>query len=261
MATAYETIDALGLYLTGAASDGAAQADPAAALGGYRSSSEVAQLGARISNPLPGVVVDLVHGANGTGSGTIRGDTSGNLYWTPPGGSEGSAVAITNGQTKLLLDSGATKAVRVSRVSTAGISGTMDLELVPVFYNLPGLDDVANAERVAGFDSYRCMMLKHNGTEDLHSVRVWASEAGCQSTVYLAAETPVADAVQTIANDTTAPTGLSWVNATGEGSALECGSMTAGDMLGVWLKRTFPAAGTVAEREYITLHWSYSIED
>src|SRR5688572_24900429 len=119
MPDAMTRADALRLYLSGAASDGGAQADPNAALGNYRSSTEVEVLAATITSPIANVTVDYVAGANGTGSGSLAATGADTLAWTPPGGTQGTAVTILNGETKILEggSSAANKFIRVTRTS------------------------------------------------------------------------------------------------------------------------------------------------
>lgn len=168
--------DALRWYLTGAGSDGGAQADPAAALGNYRSSSEFQQLG--VIGALPGLTVDFASGSNGAGNGTLETDGAGNVRWTAPGSSTpGAYVAIADSETKLLLDGGdALKFVRVTRdAASAPAAATATITLVDVFNSL--FDNVegsaGNDESGAGDDEYRCLMLKNDSGKNASDVKAW----------------------------------------------------------------------------------------
>src|SRR4051812_37429689 len=94
--------DSLRLYLTGAASNGGAQTDHNAAFGNYRSATEVAVLGATVTSPISNITINYVAGANSTGTGSLTATGSDTLAWTPPGGTQGSAVTILNGETKIV---------------------------------------------------------------------------------------------------------------------------------------------------------------
>lgn len=169
--------DALRWYLTGGASDGDAQADPDAALGNYRSSSEFQQLG--VIGALPGLTVAFASGSNGAGNGTLQTDGAGYVRWTAPGSSTpGDYVAIADAETKLLRDGeDALKFVRVTRdAASAPAAATSTITLVDVFNSV--FDNVegttgGNDESGAGDDEYRCLMLKNDSAKNASSVKVW----------------------------------------------------------------------------------------
>ena len=168
--------DALRWHLTGAGSDGGVQADPDAALGNYRSSSEFQQLGA--IGALPGFAVAFAAGGNGAGNGTLQTDGSGNVRWTAPGSStHGDYVAIADAATKLLLDGeDPLKFVRVTRdAASAPAAATATITLVDVFNSI--FDNVngsaGNDESGAGDDEYRGLMLKNASSKAVYDVKVW----------------------------------------------------------------------------------------
>ena len=173
--------DALGAYLTGAASDGAAQADPDAALGNYRASTASRALGALVDLPcLPPVVIEHALGANGEGTATIRGDAAGRLYFTPPGGDEGSGVLIVDGDEQLLEGADIDKAVRVSRDGATTLLGSMTADLRAPFNGAVGMDNVTHAERAAGLHTYRGLMLRAHGSNSVSAVKIWIRTLGTQ---------------------------------------------------------------------------------
>lgn len=260
MAVINTNADSLGIYLTGADSDGAAQADPSASLGGYRSSSEVVALGALVGQGVPALVVDQVAGANGTGQGTLRVDSGGLVYWTPPGGSEGAGVALANGASVLLEGGDTDKVVRVSRDGATMAAGSITLDLVRAMNNAIGMGDVDNATRVAGGNYYRCLMLKNHSSLKLSSIAVWFESGSTQATLSVAEETPSSDAVQTVADVNTAPTGVSWSTPTSEGTALSLSDLDADSMTGLWVRRAFSAADSVAPIERVEMRISFNVE-
>jgi hypothetical protein len=98
----------------------------------------VTVLAATITSPIANVTVDYVAGSNGTGTGTLAATGTDTLAWTPPGGTQGAAVTILNGETKILEGGGtggANKYVRVTRTSAAVLSGTATVTLAEVFGN------------------------------------------------------------------------------------------------------------------------------
>ena len=101
MADEKTNADSLRVYLTGAAADGGAQADPDASLGKYRSSTEVEQLAATVTNPIANITIDYISGNNGTGAGSLQAVTADTIAWYAPGESNGDVIAIANGDQRL----------------------------------------------------------------------------------------------------------------------------------------------------------------
>jgi hypothetical protein len=176
--------DSLRAYLTGAGSDGGAQADPDASIGNYRSSTRCEFLAATISNPIANVTLLFVAGENGEGAGSLAATGVNDLAWTPPGGSQGAAVTIANGETKILEGGGgeASKFVRVTRTSVADLSGAAMVTLAKVLNDVLGFDNIASAEALAGDDEYRCLALKNEAAGSVTNLKVWVKTLGTQQT-------------------------------------------------------------------------------
>jgi len=171
--------DAVRLYLTGAASDGGAQADPDLALGKYRSSTEVTHLSQSVASPIANITIAFAAGENGTGAGSLTASGVDELKWTPPGGSQGAGVTIANGETKI-VEGGTTvsKYLRVTRTSTDDLTGTATVTLAESINNLIGYDDVSSAEASAGDTEYRCMCFKNESANDVTVLKVWLQTIG-----------------------------------------------------------------------------------
>lgn len=176
----YTAADALGLYLTGAASDGGAQVATSACLGNFRSSSEVRALAGVIEDPLREVIIERILPGVGEGDAVIRGDTSGNLYLTPAGTSEGTAVAIADGETKLIEGPARDQAIRVRRDGDESLFGSMTIGLVEQLNAAIAGPNLSNAERIAGADKYRAIMLRAHGANPVISIVVWIGTLGTQ---------------------------------------------------------------------------------
>lgn len=326
-----EHADSLGIYLTGAGSSGGSQTDPNAALGNYRSSSKVTEQGASVSSPISNVTVDFVAAANGTGAGTLDAPTSGTLTWTPPGGSVGAAVAIANGETKVLEGANADQYIIVTRTSASSLTGTATVTLTNPMNNLFGFDNVSSAEAAAGDSEYRCVAFKNNhASVSLSTFKAWIGTLGTQRTsdsaqlgasgsgtitttgsladwpssgyahiktsggttreivyyssrttnsltvpsagrgllgtsaaagasddtidavpgIRIAKEAPTGSSTagnaQTIANEGTAPTGVTWSTACTEAAAVSIGTLGVGEIYFLWIHRQTPA-GAVAK--------------
>ncbi len=172
--------DALRLYLTGADSDGGAQTDPDQSLGKYRSSTEVEQLGATVTNPIDNVTIDYISGANGVGSGTLQGggDT---VFWYAPDESNGQYATIANGETKIAESETPGKYVRLKRTSADPMLGTATVALANVMNNVPGSGDISSAEASAGVTKYRCIAFKNDhAANDVTLLKVWLNTLGTQ---------------------------------------------------------------------------------
>lgn len=318
--------DSLRLYFTGAGSDGGSQTDPDASLGDYRSSTLCTFLDADITNPISNVTVNHVGGANGEGTGYIEALTVNTLAWTPPGGTQGDAVTIANGETKILEGSGAPeKFVRVSRTSATDLSGTATLDLTYTYNDITGFDDVSAAEASAGDVEYRGLMIKNDAANTIKNVTAYiktlgtnqvsgSAQLGASGTgtitvsvgnfndwpdsgfcriensggtlreivyyssrtstsltvpsggrgllgtsagagastdiikavpgIRIAKEAPSSDAIQTIANESTAPTGVTWSTGVSVAGGVAIGDMATLALYGLWVERTVIAGAT-----------------
>jgi len=163
--------DGLRIYLSGASSDGAAQADSSQSLGRFRSSSEAEFLAMFVAVTIPGLQLDFAAGENGAGTGTIEAVDDDTVRWAAPGCDFGAGVAISNGQTKV-LESGLVlgsldpsdlpgRYVRVTRTSASALSGSMAVELGDVFQNSVGMDPVTSAQAAAGLEQYRLIVVRN----------------------------------------------------------------------------------------------------
>jgi hypothetical protein len=182
MANEKQHADSVRAYLTGASSDGGAQTDPDASLGNYRSSTLCEFLDSEITNAISNVTVDFISGANGEGAGTLTATGNDSLAWTPPGGSQGDAVTIANGETKILEggSSSPEKYIRVSRTSADNLTGTATVTLSDVFNDVVGFDNVSSDESSAGDVEYRCLCLKNDASSEIKNLTVWLGTLGTQ---------------------------------------------------------------------------------
>jgi hypothetical protein len=127
--------------------------------------------------------------------------------------------------------------------TTAWASGTNSL-----------FDDISGAENAASTVDYRCIfVLNNHASLTLQNAVVYVSaEVAGGASVAIATDNIAASAkgsataqAATIANETTAPTGVSaFSTPTTSGTGLALGSLTPGQVKGVWIRRT--AANTAA---------------
>lgn len=111
-------------------------------------------------------------------------------------------------------------------------------------------DDVSSAEASAGDIEYRGFYVKNNhGSITWENVVVWidglTSSADTEFDIALADEA-VNVAMETIANESTAPSGPSFTRPTSKGTGLSIGNIPPGQYKGIWIRRTVNALAAAA---------------
>lgn len=246
MTQAFTKHDMTALYLSG----GAANNRASASLGGLISSRLVMGMVPQYDVVVPGVIVEDATPENLEGEATIA-ITNDVAVYTPPDGNAGEGVTVAAGERKILYGADKTKAIRLYRPAGYLFSGVARFKLVDALNGVLGMGNVSHAHRISGATHYRAFFVK--AIDDVNAVKLWVTTTG-QSTYSLAYESPVSGAIQTIANETTSPTGRTWVDAVSQGTALSLGSLTEGQIVGVWIRRVFPPAGVMASKEMMSLH-------
>ena len=119
-------------------------------------------------------------------------------------------------------------------------------------------DSVSGTESAAGDIEYRCIYF-HNGhgslTAQNSKVYLTSNTTSANDTLDLAAGTAAINATeQTVADETTAPTGVSWVtNATSYASGVSLGNIPSGQHKAIWIRRTVDAGAAAADANAATL--------
>jgi len=246
MAEAFTGIDSLGLFLSG----GSSNYNPSDSLGGMISSKEVKGMSYIYSQSIQGLVIEDAVYENGEGEASIIIDPDDKAVYTPPDGQAGTGVAIAEGERKILTGDDTDKAIRIYRESGKVWSDKAAFELVNMLNGVIGMSDISNADRIAGSVIYRALFVK--AFTDVEDVIAWITTSG-QSSYSLAIEIPETDgSIQTISDEGTAPSGLAWIDAVSESSAIDLDDSTGlleDETVGLWLKRIFPSSGIVAIKE------------
>ena len=118
-------------------------------------------------------------------------------------------------------------------------------------------DAVSAAEAAAGTVEYRCIYLHNaNGVDTMTNARVWVSSntplAG--TTLDIGVGTAAVNGTeQTIANETTAPTGVSFSAPTTASAGLALGTLPPGQHKAIWLRRTVTAGAGSSASDGFTL--------
>lgn len=114
-------------------------------------------------------------------------------------------------------------------------------------------DDVSAAENAASTPDYRCFFIHNsNASNAYQNVVIYLSgEVAGGASIAIGADTTAASAVGaasaqalTIANELTAPAGVTFSAPTTQGAGISLGSIPAGSVKAVWVRRT--PANTVA---------------
>jgi hypothetical protein len=114
-------------------------------------------------------------------------------------------------------------------------------------------DDVSGAENAASTVDYRCVFIHNsNASNALQNAVVYlSSEVANGASIAIGVDTTAASALAsgsaqalTVANETTAPAGVTFSAPTTVGTGLSLGNIPAGNVKAIWIRRT--AANTAA---------------
>ena len=135
-------------------------------------------------------------------------------------------------------------------ISTTAITNSSDNNL---------FDDVSGDEADAGDTEYRGIYLKNNhGSLTLQTSVVWFSSntTSADDTLAMAlAGEGVNATMETIANESTAPSGESFSSPASKGAGLAVGNVAFGQRYGLWLRRTVSAAAAAVNANAATISW------
>jgi hypothetical protein len=144
------------------------------------------------------------------------------------------------------LSGGAANAVGNASLGGAKSSSVMPSAIDQLF------DQVSAAEAVAGDVEYRCVYLHNaNATSEMLNAVVWISSNSplAGSTLDIGVGTAAVNGTeQTVANESTAPSGVAFSAPAAQGAGLALGNIPAGQHKAVWMRRTITAgAGATAD--------------
>jgi len=118
-------------------------------------------------------------------------------------------------------------------------------------------DIVGSAETTAGDTEYRCIYV-HNAhaTLALQNAVIWVqtNTPASDTTVDIGLGTSAVNGTeQTVANESTAPSGVTFSAPATEGAALSIGNIPAGQHKAVWVRRTISAAAAANNLDNVVL--------
>jgi hypothetical protein len=118
-------------------------------------------------------------------------------------------------------------------------------------------DNVSSAESSAGDTEYRCFYVKNNhGSLTLQNAVVWIqtnTPSSDTSAEIALGSSAINGTEQTIANEGTAPTSVTFSTANGSGNALSIGNLTAGQTKAIWVKRIVSASAAAYNADSVVI--------
>ena len=118
-------------------------------------------------------------------------------------------------------------------------------------------DVVSSAEASTGDTEYRCVYVHNNhGTLTMQSAKIWISSntPSTDTTVEIALGSSAVNATeQTVANESTSPTGVTFSAPANEGASLSIGDIPAGEHKAVWIKRIVNTGAAAYNNDTATL--------
>lgn len=113
-------------------------------------------------------------------------------------------------------------------------------------------DDVDSGEATAGDTEYRCFYVHNNhGSLSLQNAVAWISANTTGNRISIGVGTAAINGTeQSIANESTAPSGVTFSQPSSKGAGLALGTIPAGQHKAVWVRRVIPAAAAGANDTY-----------
>ena len=115
-------------------------------------------------------------------------------------------------------------------------------------------DDVTSAESSAGDTEYRCFYVHNNhGSLSLQNAVIWISANTTGNRIAIGVGSAAINGTeQTVADEQTAPTSVTFSQPASKGAGLSLGTIPAGQHKAVWIRRTI-AASTGASNDTYTI--------
>lgn len=157
-------------------------------------------------------------------------------------------MPITTTEIEYRLSGGAANTTPGSALGGAMSTAGGGLITTNVDNNL--FDDVSSAESSAGDTEYRGVYINNaHGSLTWESVVVWVDQDTTQSDTEIdiaLADEAVNAAMETIADESTAPVGPVFSHPSSKGTGLSIGNIPAGQFKGIWVRRTIDAGAAAA---------------
>lgn len=157
-------------------------------------------------------------------------------------------MPIVNTDIKYRLSGGAANSDPAASLGGAKSSTEMSTDL---------FDDVGSSEASAGDTEYRCIYV-HNGHGSLtmESAKIWiqANTPSTDTAIAIGLGTSSINGTeQTVVDESTAPSGVSFSSPATEGAALSLGNIPFGQHKAVWVRRVVNASSAAYTNDTFTL--------
>ena len=159
-------------------------------------------------------------------------------------------MAIVASDLKFYLSGGASNSD--PDASLGGVCSSVEIT-DDTLHNL--FDKVTGDESAVGDTEYRAFYVKNNhATLSLESAKLWikTNTPGGDS-VQIGKEASSGDNKQTITNESTAPTGITFADCANKAAGLDLGTLAAGAVYMIWVKRVVPASCAAYDDNYFEL--------
>lgn len=122
----------------------------------------------------------------------------------------------------------------------ASIGGAMSSNVMPSAI----FDDVTSGQASAGDTNYRCVYVRNgHGSLTLVSAVLWIATNTTGSRISVGAGAAAVNATETaVANEATAPAGVTFSQPASKGAGIALGDIPAGQFKAIWLRRVVAAA-------------------
>lgn len=121
-------------------------------------------------------------------------------------------------------------------------------------------DVVSSAESSSGDTEYRCIYVKNtHASLTLQAAKIWinTNTPSADTAVRIALGTSAVNGTeQTIANENTAPSGVTWSTAANEGAALSIGNIPNGQHKAIWIERVVNSSAAAATDDSYVLSYA-----
>ena len=245
-------------------SGGTANTAPAASLGGAMSTATpggfIRSNNVSVTTPISGITV-LDAPQSNVGSGVLEYIATGTVItWAPFGAASGVEVNIGTTGLYTLYGLDGLQALRISVV--AGSLPISDSSTAVVVTRNAGglLDTVSAANSISGHVDYRCFYILNVSATAINSVRVWISSIPSGSDIAVGLDPAgTSGNATTIANETTAPAGVTFSTPTTAASGLFVATVAASGKFAVWIRRTVPVGSEVSGTSTTPITFSLQI--
>ena len=132
--------------------------------------------------------------------------------------------------------------------ANASIGGAKSSTVVPAAL----FDDVTSAESAAGDTEYRCIYVHNaNGALTMQNAVLWITANTTANRIAVGVGSSAINGTeQTVADENTAPAGVTFSQPANKGAGLALGNIPAGQHRAVWVRRTIGAATPAANDTY-----------